>query len=205
MKRLLAFLESLVFAGLKPGGQKTQGSQFKWLGPIRGPLERFLAGGANSDPLYLTNRTLSRKIRSWALIAVPCLVLALALGVTLSRLFDPPASKPPKELSAKEVAARLLPNLDKEIKVATNPDVQVVEVAVHHDGGSRLVGVVRNTTTHEIAAVDLFVDLTDSTGSQVGAVSGTVEKLPPSATKDFQFPIKQRNAAFALVRDINPR
>ena len=202
MKRLREFLESIAFAGLKPGGQKAAGSQLKWLGPLRGAAERFLAGGAQSDPLYLTNRTGGQKMRSWSLIAVPCLVLAIAVGVALSSLLDPPEVKPVKELSAREVAAKLLPDLDRNIKLNTNPDVQIVEVAINHNGSSRLVGVVRNNTNHEIASVDLAVDLTDVTGSQVGAVAGKVEKLPPSSNKGFQFPIKQRNAAFALVRDI---
>src|SRR3954453_22020394 len=112
MKRLRAFLESIAFAGLKPGGQRTQGAQFKWLGPLRRPVERYLAGGVQSDPLYLTNRTVGQKILSWSVIAVPCLVLAIAVGVALSSLLDPPDVKPAKELSAKEVAAKLLPNLD---------------------------------------------------------------------------------------------
>jgi hypothetical protein len=33
-------------------------------------------------------------------------------------------------------------------------------------------------------------------------VNGTVEHIPASGTKEFQFPIRQRNAAFALVREI---
>ncbi len=206
MKRLRAFLESIVFAGLKPSGQKTQAPQLKWLGPIRGPIERFLAGGpAPSDPLYLTNRSMSKKMRSWALIAVPCLVLAIAMGIALSKILDPPEVAPAKELSAKELAAKILPNMDKDLKLASNPDVQVVEVTIRHEGGSHLKGVVKNTTTHEIAYVDLTVDLTDATGSQVGAVSGTIERVPPSSNKDFTFPIKQRDAAFALVREISSR
>jgi hypothetical protein len=48
-------------------------------------------------------------------------------------------------------------------------------------------------------------DLTNSTGSQIGAISGTVENLPPSGHKEFQIPIKQRDAAFALVREVKSR
>jgi hypothetical protein len=92
--------------------------------------------------------------------------------------------------------------MDNDIKLAPPSDVQVVEVRVD---GPRLVGVVKNTTTREIAVVELVIDLTDSSGSQVGAVNGMVEKLPPSANKDFQISIKQRNAAFALVREVIAR
>jgi hypothetical protein len=202
MKRLREFLESIVFAGLKPGGQKTESRSLKWLGPLSGPIERLLSGSAPSDPLYLTNRSTGQKVRSWLLIGIPCLVLVAGVGIALSNLLDPPEVKPQKELTAKEVAAKLLPNMDKEIKLATNPDIQVVEVAVRHDGGSRLAGVVHNNSAHEVATVELVVDLTDTTGSQVGGISGTVSNVPANSNKSFVFPIRQKDAAFALVRDI---
>jgi serine acetyltransferase len=49
------------------------------------------------------------------------------------------------------------------------------------------------------------VDLTDADGSQVGAVSVVVEKIPPSGTRDFEIPIRQRNAAAATVREVTLR
>ncbi|MCU1235954.1 MAG: hypothetical protein JWP63_3921 [Candidatus Solibacter sp.] len=206
MKRVREFLESIVFAGLKPSGQKTDAAQMKWLGPLRGPVERLLSGGpAPTDPLYLTNRPLSHKLRSWALVAVPCLLLVIGIGYTLSSLMDPPEAKPQKEMTAKEVASKLLPNVDPNLKLASNPDIQVVEIAVHHDAGSRLVGAIRNTATHDVAAVELVVDLTDVTGSQVGGVSGTILKVPANSDKSFSIPIKQKDAAFALVREITSK
>uniref|UniRef100_Q023V2 Uncharacterized protein n=1 Tax=Solibacter usitatus (strain Ellin6076) TaxID=234267 RepID=Q023V2_SOLUE len=205
MKRLREFFEKIAFAGLKPGGQKAQGTQFKWLGPLSGPIERFLSGGAQNDPLYLTNRSTNQKIRTWLLIGIPCLLLLAAIGVMTSNILDPPEAAPVKELTAKEIASKLLPNMDKEIKLTTNPDVQVVEVAVQHGGGNRLVGVVHNNTSHELGEVELVIDVTDNAGSQVGGVSGTVLKVPAKSNKEFQFPIKQKDAAFALVREIISR
>jgi hypothetical protein len=206
MKRLRQWFESIAFAGLRPSGQKAPKRDYKWLGPLSGPIERLLSGGpAPTDPLYLTNRPLSKKIKSWSLIAVPCLVLAVVIGIMLSNFLDPPESRPVKEPTAAEITAKLLPNVAKDIKLASPSEVEVVEIRVDHNGGSHLIGVVKNTTTHEIAAVELIVDLTDNIGSQVGAVSATVEKLPPSSTKAFQIAIKQHDAKFALVRDINAR
>jgi hypothetical protein len=202
MKRVRAFFESIVFAGLKPGGPRPHETEPKLPGAIRGPLERFLAGGSPSDPLYLTNRTPGQKIRSWSLILVPCLVLAIAVSIALNTFLDPPEVKPAKELSSKEVAAKMLPNIARDMILTSNTDIQVVEVSVNHTDGSRLLGVVKNTTAHEIAGVDLTLDLTDATGSQVGAVSVAVQNVPPSSTKAFQYPIKQHEAAFALVREI---
>ena len=202
MKRIREFLESIVFAGMKPGGQTAPKQQLKWLGPLRGPVERLLSGGpAPSDPLYLTNRTLTQKLKSWSLIAIPCVVLALGI-VILSRSLQPPAPKPVKPLTAAEITAKLLPNLDQDIQLPPATDVQVIEIKVE---GSRLVGVVKNTTRREIAVTELVIDLTNAAGSQLGAVNAIVEKIPPSGSKDFQIAIQQRDAAFALIRNVTSR
>ncbi|MCX6632033.1 MAG: FxLYD domain-containing protein [Candidatus Solibacter sp.] len=199
MKRIREFLESIVFAGLKPGGQTAPKPQLRWLGPLRGPVERLLSGGpAPTDPLYLTNRTLAQKLKSWSLVAIPCAVLAVGIVVTLSNVADPPGAPPPKEPTTAEIAAKLLPNMNN-LKLAPPSDVQVLELRVD---GSQLVGVVKNTAAREIAVVELVIDLTSASGSQVGAVKGTVEKLPAWGRKDFRIPIKQSNATFALIREV---
>ena len=203
MKRIREFFESIVFAGLKPGAQTAPKPQLAWLGPLRGPVERLLSGGpAPTDPLYLTNRTLGQKVLSWSLVAIPCLLLLAGVGYTLSSLIDPPAPPPVKELTAAEITAKLLPNMDRDFKLAPLSDVQVVEARVD---GARLVGKVKNTSTREIAIAELVIDLTDVDGSQVGAVSTVVEKIPPSGTRAFEIPIKQRNAATAMVREVTLR
>jgi hypothetical protein len=172
MKRIREFLESIVFAGIKP-----------------------------ADPLYLTRRTQAQKLKFWSLIAIPCVVLALGV-IILSRVLQPPVPKFVKPLTAAEITAKLLPNLDKDIRLLPASDVQVLEVKVE---GLRVVGVVKNTATREIAVTELEIELTDAAGSQVGAVSGMVEKIPASGTKDFQIAIQQPNAAFALIRSIKSR
>ena len=203
MNRIRKFLESIVFAGMKPGGQTAPKRELTWLGPLSGPVERLLSGGpAPTDPLYLTNRTLGQKLLSWSLIGIPCLVLLAGIGITLSSLLDLPAPKPDKELTAAEITAKLLPNMDKDFKLAPTSDVQVLEAKVD---GTRLVGKVKNTSTREIAGAELVIDLTDVDGSQVGAVSAIVEKISPSGTRSFEVPIKQRNAATAMVREVTLR
>ena len=200
MKRIRAFFESIVFAGMKPATQAAPKPQLKWLGPLRGLAERFLSGGpAPTDPLYLTNRTPGQKLRSWGLIAIPCLVLLGGVAITLSSYLDPPAPPPVKELTAAEITAKLLPNMDRDFKLSPPSVVQVLEARVD---GTRVVGKVKNTSAKAIAAAELVIDLTDAGGSQVGAVAAVVENIPPSGTKDFEIAIKQRNAATALVREI---
>ncbi len=202
MKPFREFLESIAFARLKPGAQTAPKGQLTWPGPLRGPVERLLSSPAPTDPLYLTNRTLGRKLISWSLIGIPCLILFGGIAITLSSLLDPPEAKPVKDLTAAEISAKLLPNMDKDFKLAPASDVQVLEISVD---GTRLAGKVKNTSTREIAIAELVIDLTDSGGSAVGAVNLVVEKIPPSGTRNFEIPVKQRNAATALVREVTLR
>jgi hypothetical protein len=130
------------------------------------------------------------------LLAVPCLILVAGVAYTL-RTLNPPETKPVQEPTAAEISARL--QLPKDIKLAPASDVQVLEIRVD---GSQVVGAVRNTSARDIPVVKLIIDLTTTSGSQVGAVDATLEKLPASGRRDFQIPIKQRDATFALVREI---
>jgi hypothetical protein len=183
---------------MKPGGQAAPGPRLRWLGPLRGPVERLLSGGpAPNDPLYLTNRTVGQKLKSWGLIAIPCLILVGGVAYVL-RSLNPGEAAPPKEPTAAETAAKL--PLPKDFKLGPASDVKVVEV---HVESAQLVGSVENTSAREIALVQLVVDLVSDAGSQVGAVEVIVEHLPASGKKDFRIPIKQRNATFGMVREVN--
>jgi hypothetical protein len=66
----------------------------------------------------------------------------------------------------------------------------------------KLVGTVKNNTDRLIRTTEIVLNLTDATGSQLGAVSARVDNLAPNATANFQIPIVQTDAAFALVREI---
>jgi hypothetical protein len=205
VKRLREFFESIAYAGLKPTGQKPESRPNTAWGRLRTKVDGFLNGGpAPSDPLYLTNRSFAQKARPWIMVGVPFLVLLGALGLSLSNILEPPEAKPVLEPTAKEVSAKLLPNLDSNLKIEASTDVEVVEAKVEHTGGSRLVGSVRNNTNHEIAAARMVVDLTDVTGSQVGGVEVRIESIPASKVKTFSTPIAQHTAAFALIREVGP-
>ena len=204
MKRLRAFFESIVFAGLKPVARPGQAEGKGRLGPLRGLIDRLLSRDASKDPLYLTNRTLGQKVRAWAVVGVPCLLLIGVVTLALSRYyFDPQDAPPPKEMTPGEISRKILPNIGKDIQIDTNRDVEVVEVHVQHDAGLKLSGSVRNNSASNIAAVDVVFTLTDTAGSQVGAVNWHGENLAPKAVKAFQVPIQQPNAEFALVREVS--
>ena len=204
---LRKFIESVVFAGLKPGGGGAPAAspRKRWLGPLSGPLERFLSGGpAPSDPLYLSRRTPKQRIILAAKVATPILIVAaLASWVFRSSLF--PDKNPPKlDLSNAEILAKTLPDLDK-IKVETNRDVEIPSVGFDREGQMSLVGTVRNNTNHTIDSVDVLFEVTDATGSKLGGVRALVQKLGPKSDSNFRVPIAQKTATIAIVRAIDAK
>jgi hypothetical protein len=202
-RRIREVIESIVFAGMKPGGAPaTQSTRMRWLGPLQKPVERFLSGGpAPSDPLYLTNRTVGQRIRVAVVVGVPCLIVGSVIAMVLSRYVvkAPPPDKP--AMSPAEIAAKMLPNIDR-VKIDTNRDLDVMEVHVDHTKGTAVTGTVMNNTTHEIQSAEIVFDLTDSTGSQLGGVSQRIEHLAPQIRQAFRLPVEQSTAMYALVREV---
>jgi hypothetical protein len=202
MKRIREVFESIAYKGLKPSGGPAAPKKIpNSPGTLQGHVERFLAGGQPNDPLYLSNRTTAQKAKAWILIGVPCLILAAAIATSLY-LLDPPEPKPLNQPSASEIAAKTLPNIPRDMKLAPSSDLELVEISVSN---SRVSGVVQNIGKREIAAAELVFDLNDSGGSQLGAVSITVEKIPAAGRRNFNAIIKQRNATSALIREISVR
>jgi hypothetical protein len=199
--RFRKHLESVVYARMKPGKPKAESKRMRGLGPLRGPVERLLSGGGRQDPLYLSNRTFRQKLVGWVKVGVPLLVVVVAVIVAfrMHRRDD----KPAEVLSPAEVAAKMLPDLNKPIHVDSNTDIAVVEVYVDHAAGDKLVGKFRNTTDHEIQSGEVDFTLTGSHGTQVGSVNVKVSKLAAGATVPFAQPIAEKSATFALVREVH--
>jgi len=202
LKRFRRFVDSVVFAGLKPDAPREQAKGRQWLGPLRESVDRVLSRPAPSDPLYLSNRTFDQRVKLWLAIAVPVLILAGIIALGLSHFFQARLAEPAPEPSAAVLAAKLLPNVDKSLKIEVNQDAQVVDAHVDREGGMKVVGTVRNNTDRVIHATEVILNLTDTTGSFLGAVSAHVDNLAPNATMEFQIPIEQKDAAFALVREV---
>jgi hypothetical protein len=202
VKRFRRFVDSVVFAGLKPDAPREQVKGTRWLGPLRGVVDRVLSRPAPSDPLYLSNRTFDQRVKLWLAIAVPCLILAGVTALGLSHFFHARLAEPAPEPSAAILAAKLLPDVDKTIKIEVNQDAQVVDVHVDREGGMKVAGTVKNNTDRLIHTTDIVLNLTDTTGSFLGAVSAHVDNLGPNATMKFQIAIEQKDAAFALVREV---
>jgi hypothetical protein len=180
LKRVRQFLESIVFAGMKPGAK----------------------GAKPLDPLYLSKRTVAQRIKSTLPILLPVVLVAAIVAVALSRR-SVSQSKPQSELTVAEIAAKILPDFPKDIHVESNRDVQVVEARLTPAPNAKVTGSVRNNTERRIRRARLVFDLTDANGSQVGAVSTIVENLAPKSTTNFEFAIQHAGAALVLVREVS--
>ena len=186
---------------MKPGKPKTESKRMRFPGPLRGPVERMLSGGSQRDPLYLSSRTFGQKLAGWAKVGVPLLVVVVVVVVAFA--MHKHDDKPAEVLSNAELAAKMLPDLNKPIHVDSNTDIAVVEVTVDHTAGDMLAGKFRNTTSHEIQAGEVVFTLTGTNGTQLGAVRVKVSKLAAGDTVAFTQPITQKTATYALVREVH--
>jgi len=208
-KRIKQFFESLAYAGLKPSGGKPGGAAGAkpsgLLAPIQERLNKFLNKGGSSDPLYLSNRTFMQKAGIWLTIGVPSFVLLVGLGLVLSGYFnqDSPVSPPPVGLSNAEIAQKMLPDLNKNLHIASQHDLEVQDVHIISAGSVKLAGLALNNTDHPLKKVELVFELTDKNGSRQGAVSTVLTNIAARSTVSFQFAVEQQAAAFALVREIH--
>jgi len=189
-------LESIVFAGLKPGAPASQSNRMRWLGPFRDAIDRLVSGSGSNDPLYLTNRTWLQHIRLWVLLAIPCLAV---VGVIAFFLFGNVQRRDaaPKQTSKAALTSRMLP----EIPAGTNPDLEIMEVQVDPDTPA-IEGRVRNRTGRRIGHADVIFDLADQRGSRLGAVDVTIDGIAPGAIVSFRQPIAQHSANVAIVREV---
>ena len=208
-KRIKQYFESLAYAGLKPSGGKPLGAaevkRSGWGAPIRDRMDKFLNQGGSSDPLYLSNRTFMQKAGVWLIIGVPSVLLFGGLGLVLSGFFnrDAPVTPPPAGLSNAELAQKMLPDLNRDLHIASQHDLDVQDVHIIREGSVKLAGLALNNTDHAIKKVDLVFELTDNNGSRQGAVSTQLTNLAPRSSVAFQFALEQHAASFALVREIH--
>ncbi len=196
--RFRQFLTSILYAGLTPNAPRKDPKQGNRL---KERLGKFLAGRAPDDPLYLSRRTPKQKIKMALIIAGPCVLLCGALALAMTNLIPRTAPPPPRQPTPAEIVAKLLPDLDKTVKIDTNQDAELVEVSVQRGDVPKIAGLLRNRTDRPVT-MEFELELTDEAGSRIGAVVGRVENAPAKNTIPFQINIKQKNAAFAVVREM---
>jgi hypothetical protein len=169
-------------------------------------MERFVAGAAPSDPLYITNRTFGQKLRMGLLIGTPVLAVAGLVALALGSFFDSPSANKAASLSATgDVTAKVLPHLEKDYKSESDRQVEVTEAVVSRGANAAITGMIRNNTDRTVGSADVVFDVTDDEGSALGAVAVRVENIAARATVPFHKPIEQRTARLALVRELHVR
>jgi hypothetical protein len=197
--------EKMAYAGMKPQrpGAPSSAPKSKWAASIRARLEARLTQPGSSDPLYLSNRTLSQRFGVWSGLAIPAVIAIVGLGLVLTGFFNKRhgIAPPPAGLSDAEIADRMLPDL-KKLQVVSQHDLDIRELKVVTGTPSRVMGIATNNTDHEIAKAELTFDLADTTGSRQGAVSTELTNIASRASMPFQFPIEATTASLALVRDV---
>ena len=188
--RFRNIVESIIYAGMKPGARSAEGA------PAANPglLARLLAGPAPSDPLYLTNQTFGQKSRRILLMVSPVILVLAGVFVAVA-IFGPKSDKAPREVTAAEIRAKVLPDFNKEIKLDSNKDIAVTEVHFEHAAGSGvMVGNLKNNTNHRIVQAVIEFELADPSHSGLGGVIVTETDLAPGAIRTFRKPIEQTSA-----------
>jgi len=205
-ERIRRFIESILYAGLKPNDPYSAQAPAapppkKRLARLVDPINRFITGPKSTDPLYLSNRTWQQKLIRGIMLGLPALAILVGLVVAASNIFAP-KRLPPKEPTAAELIAKLLPDIEKTANVPKYTDAEVTEVIVDRIGPPMLRGRLHNKTDH-VLAVEFVVDITDENGSHVASEAKRVSGAMPQQTVSFELPLDQKNAAFALVRDVH--
>lgn len=211
-KRFKRLFENLAYAGLKPRGRRApqtpapnaNAPKPNIFAAMQAWVDSKISGSGPADPLYLSNRTMGQKLKTWATIGVPLTFVLGGVGLVLLGYFDAqkPVAPPPGGLSNAEIAAQMLPNLNKDLHIESQHDLDVEDVHIVNGSPARLAGVAKNNTDHAIAKAELIFDLTDRTGSRQGAVSTEIQNIASKSSVPFQFAIEQSSAFFALVREV---
>jgi len=205
MKRLRKLWESIVYAGMQPSQSRTGRAAPQTAQPrgwLRQRWERFLAGGAQSDPLYLTNQSIFQKARTAIIVSVACLIVVGLVALGASHYFSV-REKPVHQPTAAEIARDSLPDLVKGIQITTDHDLEVADARIQHGAQTRLVGTVKNNTRHGIENVRVVFTLTNRIGAKLGAVAVHVDHVNANSTAPFSSDVEQEDAVFALVREIH--
>ena len=164
-------------------------------------LDKALSGRAQDDPLFLSNRTIGQKMRSWLAIGVPCLLVIGLLAFALSRRGG--ATDVRTDLTPAQVAAKMLPDYTKTVNLGNGRPVTVDEMQIEHSVPLKMIGVARNSSDRPIASADVVCELETRRGWRLGAVTAQVGAIEAHSTRKFEVEIVQDTAAIAIVTEIH--
>jgi hypothetical protein len=188
------FFERLVFAGLKPDAPA---------GPRKSKLKSLIASaedlaGRGLKPDEATPIPPPASLRRKLAIGAGVLVLlggVYGLAIVLQR--------PAERKATLTSGGPILPLLPPGFKVEKNKDLAVEEIEFKRTGEVReITGRLRNLTDKNFAHCEVSFDVTTRQGTQLGGVTTTVQNLPPRGVIEFRIPVPQKEAGFAMVREL---
>jgi hypothetical protein len=170
-----------------------------WLAGVRQRLDAFLSGAPPSDPLYLSNRTWTQKLRPVALIGIPVLIMALvivaaatdSLHLRRANPYDRPAAAEPVP-TAPETAVESSPQALEVSNLHIARDVHPPVVT----------GEFRNNTDHPVHSAEITYFVADNNGSVLATESAQVLEVGPHRVVTFRAPLKSSQADYVLVREV---
>jgi hypothetical protein len=164
------------------------------------PLDRWLSAPGSSDPLHVSNRTLGQKL----LIGTAVVAAALAIGGVIyysQAVFHRPRTDAPQaEPSPAEIAAAMLPNMDRVH--FDNAPIQLSDAHIVHGARTTLEGTARNGSSRRINGAEITFDLADPEGSKLGSVVVEIGPLEGKQQTTFRLPVPQNKAEYANVTEI---
>jgi hypothetical protein len=91
----------------------------------------------------------------------------------------------------------------KDFKVDKNKDLEVVEINFDKNKEPKeITGTLRNLTDRSFAKCEISFDVTTRQGEQLGGVTTTVNRLAPHGSVKFRILVPQKEAGFAMVREL---
>jgi hypothetical protein len=192
LRSLRDSFNKLAFAGLRPD----QPLEFKK--PKFETLlseESIVFKGLKPEEKALPGPTPLRK----KIIIVCGAIVVAALVAVLFTILGKPA-----EQAEVEAPRDVMPNfLPKDLSVDKNKELEVIAIDFQHDREPyMIVGTLGNRTGRRLHKCLVSFDLTTNAGSQLGGVATTIDVLEPFASTRFQIPVHMKNAALAMVREL---
>ena len=187
-----------------PAGKSQLDRLRKRFEPLHERMEIFISGRANSDPLYLTNRTWQQKVKIASLIVAPVLLLTALVAIGATNPFGfhkveadqrPPAEVPPPAA----------PQRASSDPVSASTDLEVVNIRIARDvHPPEVTGTVRNRTDRKVDSAEVSYYLADAAGSMLGTDTTAVANVEPRGSVTFRMPLKIAKAEYVFVRDVHP-
>jgi len=164
---------------------------------LRDRFERLAFAGLKTDESPLPGpMTLRRRI----VIGVAALA---AVGVVIALVIV--LQKPSGKIETAAANAPPLQIVKPGVIVEKNRYLSVEEMDFNKVSEPKeITGILRNLTNKHYDSCDVSFDVTTKTGGQLGAVATTVHDLAPHGTAQFRIVVRQKEAAFAMVRELRP-